>query len=125
MMNMLHILAVSRTSSFHCRGGFEDHMNTLCSGLAALGHRVSFVTTAHPEEPNLRYKVRQGVSYYFLSQTFPGIYSPAFNKRSCDFMNRFIKKEKVDVLHSQSMGAAWFLKKKFHKCTHSLYIIII
>lgn len=109
---MMNILAVSRTSHFHGIGGFEDHIRTLYSGLVAKGHRVTLLTTGHPE--GLSHTEFQGVQVRFLPCK-PGRYSKEWWKLSAKETATFLSKHPVDIFHSQSYSGSEVFKQQILK----------
>ncbi len=106
----MNILVLTRTTSFHYRGGFEDHIDTLYEGLAKCGHKITVITTRHPD--GIASTERNGVEFRFLESTIPMTYSNEWWTESVAETNRLLQEESFDVIHSQSMGAWALLKKK-------------
>ena len=45
----MHILVMTRSTLSHGFGGFQRQCIDLCEGFVRLGHKVTVLTTAHPD----------------------------------------------------------------------------
>ena len=101
-----------RSMPAHGKGGIEDHALMLARGIAEKGHGITIITTKHPKKT---YEKIAGIKIYYLKKTLPGKYSAEWWTESIKKFEELYKKEKFDIVHSQSSGAYYFLKKKLNK----------
>jgi len=97
----------------HGVGGLEDHVLMLAKGVAKKGNKITVITTKHPK--NKLYEKAGGIEIYYLKNTLPGKYSASWWEESVKKFEELNKKERFDIVHSQSTGALCFLKKKMNK----------
>jgi len=84
------------------------HVATLARGLAQRGHRVSIVTTAHPN--GILRSEKEGVITYFLPQTNPGRYSHAWGQQCGPFLMSLHRVDPINVIWGEGAGAFYYLK---------------
>lgn len=109
----LNILVVSRTSSYHHFGGFEDHMDTLYTGLAQRGHHITIVTTKHPK--NIPTLIKNNIQFIFLDNTTPGEYSKHWWTESSKKVQSLLNQKSYDLIHSQSYGGRQILVARLNQ----------
>lgn len=85
----------------------EVHAAQLARGLAARGHAVTVLTTAHPD--GRVEAVIDGASYVFLSGTKPGAYSPEWWSRSVAWVRA---RPPFDAMLAESGAAESVLKAR-------------
>lgn len=101
MTRPLTIHAFTRITLDHgVGGGMERHLQQVAEGLAARGHTITVITTAHP--CGLEECERGGVRYRFLPGTPPGTYSRAWWRASRAAPATLLP---ADLIWSQSTGA--------------------
>ncbi len=97
----LRIALLVKALPLHRPGGQENHAWALARGLADAGHRVTVVTTAHPEgEAECRI---DGVRVLHLSGTLPGRNSWRFFRRVAQWTRLF--EGEFDIIHAQGFAA--------------------
>jgi glycosyltransferase involved in cell wall biosynthesis len=100
----------------HCKGGMQDQIWMVASKMQSMGNEVTIITTKHPD--NITYDERDGVRIHYLKNTEIGKYSKTWWDES---VNKFIElhiANKFDIVHSQSSGGYYFLKKKLNELYH-------
>ena len=108
----MKIVFFTRSMPAHGAGGIEDHTLLLARGIDKKGHKVTIITAEHPKKT---YEQIGNVRIYYLKNTSPKKYSKLLWKEGIKKFDELHKKEKFDIVHSQSAGAYYFLKKKLHK----------
>lgn len=63
----MKICILTTSTTAHQMGGTEVHAETIARGLAARGHEVTVITTAHPK--GVREELVSGVTYVYLANT--------------------------------------------------------
>lgn len=100
----MRILVLTRSTPEHPqKGGMEAHAAQVIEGLAARGHEVDAVTTAHPAGHETLACGRATVHY--LRGTPPGVYSAPWWRESLRFVLAAHARAPYDVLLAES-GAA-------------------
>jgi glycosyltransferase involved in cell wall biosynthesis len=103
------------------KGGMERHLQLLSSGLAARGHDVQVITTAHPD--GLAEEERDGVHFHYLSPYSERRYQPAWWAASYRRFVALHAEMPFDVFCSQSAGGlGYVIQLKRH---HDLPVVII
>lgn len=102
----MKICIVSRVTAHHSRGGMQEDIQTLATGLAARAHRVVVITTRHPS--GVREMEAGGVAYHFLGETIPESYGGGFFRRAFGKFQELHGTAGFDVVLSQSIAAADF-----------------
>jgi glycosyltransferase involved in cell wall biosynthesis len=100
---MMNICMLSRIMPHHAVGGMQDHVLTLCRGLARKNHRVVVITSGRAD--GVEVEIVDGVEIHFLRDTKPGRYSRQFAARSAEKFLELHAARAFDILHSQSVGA--------------------
>lgn len=99
----------------------ERHLQILSAGLAARGHDVQVITTAHPE--GWAEEVRDGVHIHYLSPYSERRYQPAWWAASYRRFAALHAEQPFDVFCSQSAGALGYLDRL--KREHRLPVVVI
>lgn len=103
---MAHICFFARSLLAHGLGGNERHAQILIHGLARHGHRVTVVTTRHPE--GVEREDAPGVEIHYLPQAPSRRLSPAYWTASAQAFERIHHKEPVGVVMDISLaGYGW------------------
>lgn len=102
----MNLCIVTRTTVYHSRGGMQEELHTLATGLAALGHCVVVITTRHPDGP-CELEIG-GVEYHFLETTIPELYEHGFPEQAYTKFQQLHRMVGFDLLHSQSFAATKF-----------------
>ncbi|MDI6916166.1 MAG: glycosyltransferase family 4 protein [Thermoplasmatales archaeon] len=113
MARKYNICILTRAIPAHGTGGMEGHTLLLCKGIVKKGHNVSVITTGHPkgdERENI-----EGVDIYYLKHTKPRIYSKKWWFESVKKFETLHKQERFDIVHSQSAGGYYLIKKGLNK----------
>jgi len=97
----------------HAVGGLEYHTQKLTEGLARCGQEISIITTAHPE--GKEYEKVNGVDIYYCPKSKPGRYSFNWWKESVKTFETLHQQKNFDLVHSQSGGAYYFLRRGLNK----------
>jgi len=85
------------------KGGMEIHGKLLSQGLANKGHRVSIISTRHPE--GKKTEQHEGVKIFFLQNTIFGSRRNQWTKESVRKFYELHQQDPFDVIWSQSFGA--------------------
>lgn len=108
----MKICMLTRVMPTHSKGGMEDHVMLISKLLVSKGCEVIVLTTQHPIG-----KVEEeidGVKIYYLPKTKSGSYFDGWWQES---INKFIElnsRKPFDVIHSQSAGAYYLIKRKIN-----------
>jgi glycosyltransferase involved in cell wall biosynthesis len=103
----------SRILPVHSAGGMQDHVQTLSTGLARRGERVTVITTARTD--GVECEVIDGVQVYFLRDAPPGRNTNAYWFGAAKKFIELHTHDPFDVLHSQSVGAFGVYRKGLHR----------
>jgi len=105
----MNICMFAKGLPVHITGGMEIHVKELAEGLVRRGHKVTIITTRHPEgrkkeeeEGNLR--------IYYVGDK-PLKYTRTFFKESVKLFKNLNEKNKFDIVHSQSGAGVWYALK--------------
>lgn len=91
------------------KGGMERHLQLLSSGLAARGHDVHVITTAHPA--GLAEEVEDGVHIHYLSPYSYRRYEPGWWRASYQYFTALHAQQPFDLFCSQSAGGLGYLRQ--------------
>lgn len=107
----LNICVFTRITNAHgiC-GGMERHTDILSEGFAGLGHKVTIITTKHPL--NTQYEERNGIRYYYLEKTSPGLYRGGWWRESIKKFEELNGQDQLDIVLSESTGARSYALNK-------------
>lgn len=106
----MNIVAAQRiTLAHHIKGGMEVQADTLYRGLAARGHSVEVITTAHPT--SLR-EVEDGrIRTHHLPRSDPRRYTAGWWNASYEKLRELVHRGRADILLSQSAGALPYIPR--------------
>jgi len=100
---VMHIVCLSRIVMAHgIRGGMEQHLEAVATGLVQRGHQVTVLTTAHPR--GLDHEIVAGVRYEYLDAP-AGHYRPVWWRVSRCRLLEMMGTESIDVCWGQGAGA--------------------
>lgn len=100
----MKVCILIKSTLTHGLGGMEVHCKNLSEGLAALGHKVAVITTAHPF--GLECHEDKGIKTFYLRGTKSGTYSLSWWKKSANKFRELNSKERFDVVLSESLSAS-------------------
>lgn len=103
------------------KGGMERHLQLLASGLAARGHDVHVITTAHPE--GLPEAVEDGVRIHYLGPYSYRRYDPAWWRASYAYFAALHAQQPFDLFCSQSAGGLGYLRQL--KRDHNIPVVVV
>lgn len=83
----------------HIMGGREVHIKMLADCLVKKGHKVTILTTRHPE--GLKYRNDNGVDIYYFHKDQPKFYRASYYKEFCNFFRNINQEHNFDVTHNQ------------------------
>ncbi len=99
----MRIAVLTRSLPVHRTGGLETITLNLARGLAARGHEIVIITSAHPD--GKKQEKYDGVTFHFTQGTVPSTYSPLFFTR-LNRQFRILHEEKpFDLIHAQGFSA--------------------
>lgn len=103
---MAHICFFARSLLAHGPGGNERRVQVMVNGLARRGHRLTVLTTRHPE--GVEREEADGVEVHYLSEAPSRRFSPAFWTASAQAFERIHGRDPVDVVMDVSLaGYGW------------------
>lgn len=105
----MKICAFSRVLPLHGRGGMQDHVFDLASGLANRGHSVILVSTQDPKDPGrlVVKQINENFKIYHLPWTKAGGHSRSWRVGSQKLFRQLHREVGFDVAHSQGHSALW------------------
>jgi glycosyltransferase involved in cell wall biosynthesis len=110
----MNIAMFTRVMPAHCKGGMQDHILMLSEKIAEKGHTVVVITTKHPK--GKIYEEVNGVKIHYLPTTITGSYfRGGWWEKSVDKFMELHSLKPFDIVHSQSAGGYYFLKKGLNK----------
>lgn len=101
----------SKYLPIHLKGGMESHVRDLVNGLVKRGHRITIITAPHPQ--GIKKEEKENLTIYYLRNE-PKYLREKFYRKSAQLFKELNKKEKFDIVHSQSTlgcGYAKYCKK--------------
>ncbi len=105
----MNICVFSIVTYWHgLRGGMDLHGKHLLEGLSERNHKVTVITTKHPECK--KYEEINGIRIYYLEQTTFGSPRKGWKKQSINKLKEISKKESIDVVLSQSLAGFGVVK---------------
>lgn len=111
----MNICLFSRIIREHgVNGGMEAHGDLICRALLNKGHKITVITGGWPD--GAEFEDKCGIKIYYLSGVPAHKYTGKWWKRSVEKFEEIQKKEKFDIIWSQSAGAlGWlrFLRNKY------------
>ena len=109
----MKICMFARSLPAHSTGGMELHIETLSTELIKKGIEVTIITTLNPL--GIEYENKLGVKIHYLRGTIPGKYAWGYYEKSAAKFLELHGKEKFDIIHSQSAGAYYIVKKGINR----------
>jgi len=94
----MRICMLARSLPVHTKGGMEDHIFTLCRGLASAGHDVHVITARRNNKTHERIN---GVDLHYIDADWRRYGKRYWNNARQKF-SELDAKEKFDLIHSQS-----------------------
>ncbi|MBV44215.1 MAG: hypothetical protein CMA54_05515 [Euryarchaeota archaeon] len=99
----MHILVMTRSTLSHGFGGFQRQCIDLCEGFVRLGHKVTVLTTAHPD--GILKEEQSGFIVHFLTPSRPRRLSRSWFKASKKIIEEIHREDPIDVIHSNEFAA--------------------
>jgi glycosyltransferase involved in cell wall biosynthesis len=112
----MNICMFSRIMPAHSPGGMQDHVLTLSTGLAQIGHRVSVITSGRAD--GKEFEITNGVEIHYLRGTPPGRNTDAYWFGAASQFERLHADQHFDLVHSQSVGAYGVYKRGLNRRFH-------
>lgn len=107
----MHICLMTRSCLQHgVAGGMERHAADLAGGLAAWGHRITIITTRHPQ--GKAEILASDIRTIFIPHTSERAYSAAWWREGDIALSRLHRADPVDLIWSQSIGAYGYLRRR-------------
>lgn len=100
---MTNVCLIVRALPIHRQGGLEYHTLDLANALAGLGHRISIVTTRHPQGL-LDEQLPSGVRVQYLPVGVPANYSLAWWRALPQAIRTLDVRERFDLIHAQDFA---------------------
>lgn len=94
---------MTRSTLSHGFGGFQRQCMDLCEGFIAKGHRVTIVTTSHPD--NIEIEEKDGYTAYYLNPSKPTKLSRTWFKESKKLVKQIHQENPIDIIHSNEFAA--------------------
>ena len=94
---------MTRSTLAHGFGGFQRQCVDLCEGYVAKGHRVTVVTTSHPD--NLEIEKKEGYVVHYLNPSKPTKLSRNWFNKSKRLVKEIHQKNPIDIIHSNEFAA--------------------
>ena len=108
----MNICIFAKGLPIHITGGMEIHVQRLVDGLIKRGHKITIITTRHPQDIE---KEEKGELKIFYVGDKPLRCTKRFYKESAELFGKLNNEQHFDVVHSQSTsgyGFARFCKEK-------------
>lgn len=99
----MHILVMTRSTLSHGFGGFQRQCIDLCEGFVQLGHKVTILTTAHPD--GIHKEEQSGFIVHYLTSSRPRRLSRPWFKESKRIIEEIHRDNPIDVIHSNEFAA--------------------
>jgi len=103
----MNICIFAKYLPVHITGGMEIHIHELVGGLAGRGHKVSIITSRHPEE--IKKEERKNLTIYYLRSEAKHT-RERYYRESAKLFDEMNQKEDFDLVHSQSTLAYGYVK---------------
>ncbi len=107
----MHICLMTRTTLAHIKGGMEHHADVLCRGLVARGHRITVITTRHPE--GQAEIAEPGIRTLFLPHSADRAYAVRWWGESARAFARLHATDPMDLIWSQEDGAYGIVRTRY------------
>lgn len=104
------------------KGGMERHLQLLSSGLAARGHDIHVITTAHPQ--GLTEEVEDGVHIHYLRPYSYRRYEPGWWRASYAHFTALHAQQPFDLFCSQSAGGLGYLRQ-LKRDTNTPIVVVV
>lgn len=91
----------------HATGGMEIHVQWLVDGIVKKGHKVTVITTRHPE--GIDREEKKNLKIYYVGDK-PLKCTKRFYEESVDLFKKLNNEERFDIIHSQSTSGYGFAK---------------
>ncbi|MDE0954108.1 MAG: glycosyltransferase family 4 protein [Candidatus Poseidoniales archaeon] len=98
----MHILVMTRSTLAHGFGGFQRQCMDLCEGFIAKGHRITIVTTSHPD--NIEMEEKDGYVVHYLNPSKPRKLSRNWFKESKKLVKKIHLETPIDIIHSNEFA---------------------
>lgn len=98
----MHILVMTRSTLSHGFGGFQRQCVDLCEGFVRLGHRVTVLTTVHPN--GLESEEEDGYMVHYVSPSKPRRLSSGWFKATRKKVEEIHATDSIDVIHSNEFA---------------------
>lgn len=102
----MNICMFAKGLPVHCIGGMEIHIQELVEGLINAGHRVTVITTKHPN--GIVKEEKGNLNIYYAGDRSLKC-TKIFYKESAEVFTRLNKKEEFDIIHSQSTAGRGYV----------------
>jgi len=99
----MHILVMTRSTLSHGFGGFQRQCMDLCGGFIAKGHRVTIVTTAHPD--GIEREEKDGYVVHYLNPSKPTKLSKNWFRQSKKLVKQIHEEYPIEIIHSNEFAA--------------------
>ena len=111
MTGTLNICGLSRTTYWHgMKGGMDVHGKLLSEGLASRGHKVSILSTAHPERR--QHDEINNVCIHYLKGTVYGGRRQGWIEKSSAMFNMLRRIHRFNIVWSQSFDAFGLVRSR-------------
>ena len=112
----MNICILTKIMPSHAKGGVQDHVQMLASGLARDGHTVSIVTTARSDNTDQPVADQSdSVTIHYVPQTHPGKLDNAWWRESARMVQALHTQSKFDILHSQGIAGYAVIRNDVHR----------
>jgi len=112
----MNICILTKIMPSHAKGGVQDHVQMLASGLARGGHTVSIVTTARSDnndQPTANQSDR--LTIHYVPHTHPGKLDHAWWRESSRMVQALHAQTKFDILHSEGIAGYAVIRNDIHR----------
>lgn len=112
---------LTRVMPAHCKGGMQDHVMLISKLLSRKGCEVTVLTTQHPM--GKMHEEVDGVKIHYIGNTIPGSYFGGWWQESINKFTELNSIEPFDIVHSQSAGAYYLIKKEIN-IKHNIPVVV-
>ncbi len=107
----MNICMFSRVNYWHgIRGGMDLHGKLLAEGIVARGHRVTILSSKHPD--GTVFSSKNGIDIHYLPNTVFGSRRCGWPEKSVEKFERLHRHNPFDLIWSQSFDAFGFARKR-------------
>ncbi|MGB8216467.1 MAG: glycosyltransferase family 4 protein [Candidatus Methanoperedens sp.] len=103
----MNICIFAKGLPVHATGGMEIHVQEVVNGLIRKGHKVTIITTKHPDD--IATEDKGNLHVYYLDGK-PLKCTNKFYKKSAKLFEKLNLEERFDIVHSQSTSGYGFAK---------------